>query len=406
MKVNSSIFNSYTGIIKDIQLVQTNIDDYYLIKSITTDRVKFDKKYLFDGVGAGCSKTFENALLSSIGEVIERYCGNIPSNMITSTMEDLDKKGIVALDYNSFVNFPKENLQDPTFPFSKYSKKEEIYWSKSKNLFNGQEIYVPSTMVYVNLDNPNGKSYNFPNLSGLACGTDYNSAVQSALLETIERDASLRWWYDKTEERLVERVEESKLTFLSYQIDSVIPTIASFLFDFQNELVSVGFSTRFSIKEAIEKAKAEAVQLNFNMRNMLNNQLDLSDPVRKYLKPYKTDRKYIDSFRKDKKDMFDLIHNLQYYLDPRAFQEQKYRLNDKIKKGVTSPVNNLEELIAFLKSSGNSNLIVTDMTSSDISKVGYFVVRVLNSGSYINTPTAYLPVSREKISNFPPIPHS
>lgn len=123
MKVNSSIFNSYTGIIKDIQLVQTNIDDYYLIKSITTDRVKFDKKYLFDGVGAGCSKTFENALLSSIGEVIERYCGNIPSNMITSTMEDLDKKGIVALDYNSFVNFPKENLQDPTFPFSKYSKK-------------------------------------------------------------------------------------------------------------------------------------------------------------------------------------------------------------------------------------------------------------------------------------------
>ena len=26
MKVNSSIFNSYTGIIKDIQLVQTNID--------------------------------------------------------------------------------------------------------------------------------------------------------------------------------------------------------------------------------------------------------------------------------------------------------------------------------------------------------------------------------------------
>ena len=73
MKVNSSIFNSYTGIIKDIQLVQTNIDDYYLIKSITTDRVKFDKKYLFDGVGAGCSKTFENALLSSIGEVIERY---------------------------------------------------------------------------------------------------------------------------------------------------------------------------------------------------------------------------------------------------------------------------------------------------------------------------------------------
>ena len=104
--------------------------------------------------------------------------------------------------------------------------------------------------------------------------------------------------------------------------------------------------------------------------------------------------------------MFALIHTLQYYLDPRACQEQKYRLNDKIKKGVTSPVNNLEELIAFLKSSGNSNLIVTDMTTSNISKVGYFVVRVLNSGSYINTPTAYLPVSREKISNFPPIPHS
>ena len=107
MKVNSALYNPYTGIIKNISLLQNELTpDYYIIKSSVTDRKKFDTEFLFDEVGAGCSLSYEKAMLSSIGEAVQRYCGNIPMNeiieksknnpQITRAIELTAQTGIVA----------------------------------------------------------------------------------------------------------------------------------------------------------------------------------------------------------------------------------------------------------------------------------------------------------------------
>ena len=250
------------------------------------------------------------------------------------------------------------------------------------------------------------RSYNFPNLSGLASGTSLNQAISSAILEIIERDASIRWWYFDTAERLIRKSTTNNYVFLSYQIDAIVPTVASFLFDLKNELVSVGFASRFDFEDAIEKSKSEAVQLNMNMINILNNNLSSADPVKKYLKPYRKDRNYIDSFKKDKMDMFDLIHNIQYYVDRRAFKKLSIRLNQVVEEiQEENLISNIERLFSYFKET-KQEVIITEITTEDIKNMGWYVVRVLIPGFIINTPTAFLPINRELIRNRMPLPHS
>lgn len=408
MKVNSALYNPYTGIIKNISLLQNELTpDYYIIKSSVTDRKKFDTEFLFDEVGAGCSLSYEKAMLSSIGEAVERYCGNIPMNeIIEKSKQELENSGEKYFSIESFISYPESTKKAVGFPFKKLENEEKIPWIRGYNLFNKQEEYfVPITMVYVNYKTE-GKNYNFPNLSGLASGTSLNQAISGAVLEIIERDASIRWWYFDTEEKLIRKTVTDNYVFLSYQIDAIVPTVASFLFDLKNELVSVGFASRFDFEEAIEKAKAEAVQLNMNMVNILNDNLSDTDPVKKYLKPYRKDRNYIDSFKKDKTDMFDLIHNIQYYVDRRAFKKLSNRMSQTVEKIQEEKlIKNIDELFTYFKKS-KQEIIIAEITTKDIENMGWYVVRVLIPGFIINTPTTFLPIEKKIIQNRMPLPHS
>lgn len=409
MKINSALYNPYTGIIKKITLLQNElVPDYYIIKSNVTDKKKFDTEFLFDEIGAGCSLNYEKAIMSSIGEAIERYCGNIPVNeIIEKSKQELDNSGEKYFPIESFISYPESTRRAVGFPFKNLEKEEKFSWIKGYSLFNKKKKHlIPATMVYVNFMTKENRSYNFPNLSGLASGTSLNQAISSAILEIIERDASIRWWYFDTAERLIRKSTTNNYVFLSYQIDAIVPTVASFLFDLKNELVSVGFASRFDFEDAIEKSKSEAVQLNMNMINILNNNLSSADPVKKYLKPYRKDRNYIDSFKKDKMDMFDLIHNIQYYVDRRAFKKLSIRLNQVVEEiQEENLISNIERLFSYFKET-KQEVIITEITTEDIKNMVWYVVRVLIPGFIINTPTAFLPINRELIRNRMPLPHS
>lgn len=403
--VNSALYNKYTGIIKKIELIKVdNFKEFKLVRSKVTDRNKYDKKYLFDGVGTGCSIDFNTALYSSMGEAIERYCANIvPENLKLASEEELALENLPFYELNKFITYSDELLEQEGFPFKKATRVDKMYWKDSFNYLTGEDCYVPASLVYVNFTD---HRFNFPNLSGIASGINVDKAVQSALMEVIERDASIKWWYFDSKERLIKKEIDGDYTFLSYQIDAIVPTVATFIYDNIRKLVAVGFSTKFDIEDAMVKAKAEAVQIHYNMLNLIDGNISDNDPVKAYLKSDNMNRYYMDDFRTDKMDMFDLIHNLQYYLDPRAFDLLKYRLTEIVEEPIFEGIyTDLNSLINYFKIK-NQKVIVSVVTSNDIKEIGWEAVRVLVPGFFINAPTAYLPIDFKKIAGRLPLPHS
>lgn len=412
MEVHSGIYNKYTGIIKEIELVNNPyFKEFFIVKSIVTDREQYDSLFLFDGIGAGCSTVFNIALMSSIGEAIERYCGNIYSNnYYEMSIREIQKSNEPYLPSDIFVRYDSSCYEEDSFPFKEMSDDDVVHWEYGTDLFSECKYLVPRSLIYVNYIDEKNK-WNFPNLSGLASGTTQKMAIESAILEIVERDASIRWWYKNSKFRLVSQENSNQFEFTSFQIDSIVPTVATYLVDRNEKIVVIGFASRFDLSMAKEKSKAEAVQLHQNALNLLKNNVFEDDPVSKYLKPHRKDRKYSDSFRRDKKDMYDLIHNIQYCLDEHVYSKLTSKIlrecqnKDSDLVAYNSEINSIDKLLSYLKGK-NYKVIVKDLTSSDIQKMGWYVVRVLIPGFYLNAPTAYLPIEYSKIVRNLPIPHS
>lgn len=315
-----------------------------------------------------------------------------------------------------FVKYSEAQYQAKGFPFKKQGDDEQTYWIEGKSLLNGEKVLVPASLAYVNywMLGEKQKKFHFPQLSGIASGTSYESAILSGLGEVIERDITMKWWISSLNKNIIEKsMINDSLSFTVYQLGNTpLLTIAAFLWDDLNMLCNVGFSSRFDLNDAVSKAKSEAIQLRNTSLSLLNNdqkanKSNILGPEH-YLKEFKMDRSYEKDYRKDYKDMYDLIHNTQYYLDPNNVKKlEKYRLGETTKPN-KSESSNLKELI---KSIGKryENVIVVDLTTSDVLLTPFRVVRVLVTDMISNSPTAYPPLGffeESEIINLSPLPHS
>lgn len=259
--------------------------------------------------------------------------------------------------------------------------------------------------------------YNFPQLSGIASGDSIEKAICSGLCEVIERDATMKWWLNGiSSEILIEKERiKSSLLFYIFEIPSLLPTVAAFLWDDKNELCNVGFASRFKLKDAINKAKCEAIQLRYTSIKMLHpddntnkNKKEFLGPET-YLKEFSPSRNYKEKFRKDYRDMYDLIHNTQYYLDPAAVQELEPFKRKEIQHPRKYDVMNMGDLVNRVLQEYD-DIIFLDLTTEDIKKAKRFVVRVLVPGMIPNAPTAYPPLGmfseETEQLNLRPLPHS
>lgn len=335
-------------------------------------------------------------------------------NEIVFKAKESDLKNKKVYNTSHFIQYSEKQYKMEKFPFKKYVATDNTYWVNGKSLKDGCEKVVPANLIWVNYlqIDPHFPRYNFPHLSGIAAGKNIKEALLSAISEIIERDSTMKWWIKGVDSKLIKsEVVNDYLSFSIYELKSVIPTIAAFLWDDKNDLCNVGFATRFDFETAVTKAKSEAIQLRQSALRHLNSTLYFNKSYRggpeKYLKPKSKSRNYKQIFRDDFKDMYDLVHNTQYYLDPEAVKDlKKFR---QIKSSVPSDyrIKNLEELIENILNK-YEDIIYVDITTQDAQKAGYTVVRVLIPGMIPNAPTAYPPLGMfdEGEFNLVPLPHS
>lgn len=190
-KLRSSL-GSHTGIIREICLQRRNPgekDLYYSAAAICDTGVLWNTgswKPKAGGVGVKPA----DAVMSALGEAIERYCCAFQKPGIQTKYHELITRE-KAIRPSSLSNFSHEQYKrvnaKPADPDNL-----PLRWLKGRNLPNRFDVWVPAAWVY--LPYAETEIYVPGNSTGLACGPDYESAALNAVLEVVERDAYVHTW--------------------------------------------------------------------------------------------------------------------------------------------------------------------------------------------------------------------
>lgn len=375
-------------------------------------------RWMPDVVGSGLSFDAGQSRAAAIGEAVERYCGN----MVTTVHRRADLRTLRAeqadfLDPAAAPLFTPEQYARASFPLRRLTEDVPVPWVRGVELTAADRpALVPAPLAYLNYyrgsGDPAGAERRFPVLlPGIAAGSSWAFAVRSALLEVIERDSTALWWLGRKpavrinfppghpvlQKALTGCRPGTELWWLLLPSDFDVPTVACVLTDGSLAVLAVGFATRPDVAEAALKAAAEAFQLRRLAAACIEQDSWLwrgsADGMLHFpLRPYRADRAYADDFAADWSDMRQLMHNVQYFLDPRT---HPYAL-DRLRSAETIAIGDVPsfpdglgaaDLVSRFAEAGMPAYAV-DLTTDDVRRYGYRVARVIVPDAIPNMPTA------------------
>ena len=296
---------------------------------------------------------------AAFGEGLERYCGNwIQRGIITkASYLELLERGEHAVDPTQLVLYSERQYADPAFPFVPFDPELRVHWVRGRSVTRDREAWVPASLVYVNWylgDYAADPPTNFLYYPGLAAGANLEHAVSSGLEEVIERHVTMVWWANAhplpavrlTDElarhwegRPTELGQRAWLIHLDNEFD--VPVMAGVVANDREELLNIGFDAHADPVAAARKAWTEALTLQDGSRDLdlehglfrqavATGQLNADD-----LKPWRADRRYLDDYRSDMRDVNDLMCQQQIFLDPRA--QERVRRGSRSRRRATWP---------------------------------------------------------------------
>lgn len=391
----------------------------------------------------------EKNFYAAIGESVERYCSNLIDlkPVHYASYNELRRRGFPALDPRELVLFSSRQYETAGFPFQPLAADLRIGWVEGHYLDDDSAVYVPASLVYVNWylrQNRHQPRINFPAFAGVAAGTSTEQAILSGLSEIIERHATMVWWLNKhalphikltqAQLALFDGAQETLRPALIH-VDNTfnVPVAAGVVHNDTSALVHIGFSCRSTLAEAALKAWSEALTLQEGAHDLKNPDGIHWSAIRNGLLPgrsykaWREDRRYLDDFRADLKDVDDLLVQQEVFLDPRAV-EHVAPLLDRAPTREPGTVNELSNdfLSTYVeKVYDHGNRIITvDITSPDVASCGLSVIRTIVPGTVGNTPAAFpylgngvvtheavklgwrdRPLAEEDVNSFP-MPHA
>ncbi len=143
--------------------------------------------------GAGCGLTRDEALISALGEVIERYSATrcCATDTVRTSYRKLRRPGIHPCQ---FALYDQKQYAQPQFHFQPLRDDTELDWINGWSWTQQQWTYLPACFVY-QLPCLNDTTCAFHTVStGLACASDDTAARLAGLCEVIEREAIMIAW--------------------------------------------------------------------------------------------------------------------------------------------------------------------------------------------------------------------
>lgn len=195
---------------------------------------------------AGGGWTREEALLRCLGEAAERYAASTPAR-IARVVGPAPSGSVLPREVAPFSD---EQRARPDFPFA---QEGPCTWVEGIDLATGRPRAAPAFAVYIPYEPAAGEAVFGPSLStGLAAGPTVESALDSALLEAIERDSLVRWWFAGEPAPTLD-VPGAHAVDLTGPVG--VPVAGVLV---ERDVVSVGTAAARTLEEALGKAHLEA----------------------------------------------------------------------------------------------------------------------------------------------------
>ncbi len=378
-------------------------------------------------VGGSSFEAGEQAFYASIGETVERYCGNyIPGESTRrATYNELIAAGEHAIDPEQLVLFTEAMYREEGCPMVPFTRDLPVLWVAGRSLTRNCPAWLPISLVYVNWYTalPNEPITNYMNFPGIAAGQNQEHALVSAIEELVERDATMIWWMNRQAlpslipTAACEAVWQGEptrlgqrpwLIHLDNQFD--IPVLAGVLENTREGFFNIGFACRPNPEQAALKAWTEALTLQEGSRDMDDPNGLLRTSVEEWglidvpYKPWRKDRRYLDDYRADFRDVADLLQQQQVNLDPRALERVRAWVDTPRTRHLSDipdlPDRRLETYQQRIESKG-FEIFYKDITTNDVALTGLSAARVIIPGLAPNTPAAFPPLGRGRIQELP-----
>ncbi|ANN19237.1 hypothetical protein SD37_28895 [Amycolatopsis orientalis] len=352
---------------------------------------------------------FGLARQSAIGEAVERYCGSwlAPEREVRfGSYEQLTRYGVPALDPRRLNLYSAGQYRSPGFPFTPLTPDTDCSWVEGFSHTTKESVWVPAFLISNERQAGEGR-FADPLLAGLAAGTSEEHAVTSGLEEVLERDTTMLWWAntprlarlpipDEIRSLIADTVVGYEITLIHLDNEFDVPVVAAAVLDRVTRRLSLGFATRPDALEAAKKALAEGFTLQHTCRT-LDNETALSAlrrdlPRPGELKPYRADRRYLDSYRDDFGDVTDLLCQQQIYLDPRAAKRVAPWVRD-LPDGCWDALPSLGErrqkAYQDRVEARGFEVISVDLTTCDVAAAGFHAAHTLVPGLVSNFPAGF-----------------
>lgn len=149
-------------------------------------------------VGWGKGLTLPAAILSAVGEAVERYSASLPdpARIAWAPPDELPGAGRAGgvLDPRELPGPAAAQYARPGFPYAPFDPTLAHPWVCGRWLASGEPVWVPAILVFLSLRVRPEHVFCGGTSNGLAAGPSAEAAAARAVLELIERDALLAAW--------------------------------------------------------------------------------------------------------------------------------------------------------------------------------------------------------------------
>lgn len=397
--MNLSILNNGLKIISPeigllyqvVKLPRMNLDPLIISYGIWPGDTTYLSGENYGGRSSGCGFKWDDAILGTIGETVERYAAAF-YNLDDSVYSSYENLAYHAVDPKEFALFHPQQHQNGTLAMHgmrEFTSDVELTWFPTLDLTNGKQTYLPGQFIYLPFSRDRN-SVTVSTSTGLAAHTDYHKAILSGLYEAIERDSFvLTWMHNLVPEKIkitppiqhyIDKHFPVKYNWHFFDItyDLQIPTTLGICFGESEfgKFIAVGTSSRATYGESLQKTIQEIGQAIPYFRYLLGEKKDWHPS---------NDFNLIQSFE-DHSILYtkrtDLWPIFNQWVDAK-----ESKVIDLFEKQTYSDADQLKAIIKIMKDKGY-NVLFKDITTHDIRQIGFFSIKVFIpqliqlSGSY------------------------
>ncbi len=168
----------------------------------------------------GSGTTYEEVVIRTLGETIERYAQFLPSRreILVASLASMRAEGLCVVANEGCSFFSEAQLQRDGFPFAPLTEETAIGWVAARTFPDGEECWTPAQQSLVGyLKDELEPLYMAGVTTGTAAHTSVVAATRNALLELVQIDAAVGHWYGAVE--AVEIGPDGRTQALSHLIE-------------------------------------------------------------------------------------------------------------------------------------------------------------------------------------------